>query len=147
MFYISLKYFKNYVGGCQFQYYLSVECPERLSCFRGWGVQWNENRGRCGICGDPWNDFPKEHEAPFGELGTTFNYFRFYFREVCHRHDCPALHIRILDPGYCWHNNQPWRVFLLQTVPEQRHLSRPRSKMFWRIYPTGLNVFLAQKIF
>ena len=34
---------------------------------RGWGVQWTENGGRCGICGDPWNEFPRDHEAPFGE--------------------------------------------------------------------------------
>ena len=35
--------------------------------FRGWGVQWNENDGRCGICGDPWSDFPRNHEAPLGD--------------------------------------------------------------------------------
>ena len=37
---------------------------------RGWGVQWNENGGRCGICGDPWQDFPREHEAPLGKFAT-----------------------------------------------------------------------------
>ena len=37
-----------------------------LPCCRGWGVQWNENNGRCGICGDPWSDFPRDHEAPLG---------------------------------------------------------------------------------
>ena len=38
--------------------------------FSGWGVQWNENGGRCGICGDPWQDFPREHEAPLGKFAT-----------------------------------------------------------------------------
>ena len=37
---------------------------------RGWGVQWNDYGGRCGICGDAWGDFPREHEAPLGELNT-----------------------------------------------------------------------------
>ena len=35
---------------------------------RGWGVQWNDYGGRCGICGDAWGDFPREHEAPLGQL-------------------------------------------------------------------------------
>ena len=26
-----------------------------ISIFRGWGVQWNDNGGRCGVCGDPWS--------------------------------------------------------------------------------------------
>ena len=41
-------------------------CSSYSNC-RGWGVQWNENSGRCGICGDPWDDFPREHEAPLGK--------------------------------------------------------------------------------
>jgi len=36
----------------------------------GLGVQWGENDGRCGICGDAWNDFPREHEAPGGKFAT-----------------------------------------------------------------------------
>ena len=44
--------------------------------YRGWGVQWNENSGRCGICGDPWDDFPREHEAPLGK--TNMSLCRFY---------------------------------------------------------------------
>jgi len=36
----------------------------------GWGVQWSENNGRCGVCGDPWNSYPREHEAPFGKFAT-----------------------------------------------------------------------------
>ena len=40
------------------------------SNLRGWGVQWNDYGGRCGICGDAWGDFPREHEAPLGELDT-----------------------------------------------------------------------------
>ena len=26
-------------------------------------VQYDLNEGRCGVCGDPWNDNPREHEA------------------------------------------------------------------------------------
>ena len=33
----------------------------------GQSVQWRENRGRCGLCGDPYNG-PREHEAG-GEAG------------------------------------------------------------------------------
>ena len=39
---------------------------------RGWGVQWNDYGGRCGICGDAWGDFPREHEAPLGQLSWWF---------------------------------------------------------------------------
>ena len=38
------------------------------ACSSGWGVQWNDYGGRCGICGDAWGDFPREHEAPLGWL-------------------------------------------------------------------------------
>ena len=31
----------------------------------GFGVQHGRNKGRCGICGDPW-DGPRDHEAPYG---------------------------------------------------------------------------------
>lgn len=36
----------------------------------GIGVQWDENHGRCGICGDSWSDFPRDHEAPLGKFAT-----------------------------------------------------------------------------
>ena len=26
--------------------------------------------GRCGICGDPWGDYPRAHEAPGGIYAT-----------------------------------------------------------------------------
>ncbi|XP_040569454.1 uncharacterized protein [Lepeophtheirus salmonis] len=32
----------------------------------GFGVQFNRNNGKCGICGDPWDVFPRPHEAPDG---------------------------------------------------------------------------------
>ena len=32
----------------------------------GFGVQHFQNTGRCGICGDPWQKNPREHEAPGG---------------------------------------------------------------------------------
>ena len=32
----------------------------------GFGVQHFQNNGRCGICGDPWQKNPREHEAPGG---------------------------------------------------------------------------------
>ena len=33
-------------------------------------MQWTDNGGRCGICGDPWSDFPRQHEAPLGKYAT-----------------------------------------------------------------------------
>jgi len=30
----------------------------------GFNVQWDQNEGRCGICGDNWADEIREHEAP-----------------------------------------------------------------------------------
>jgi len=36
----------------------------------GYGVQYDMNGGRCGICGDPWNQFPRDHEAPGGMYAT-----------------------------------------------------------------------------
>ena len=36
----------------------------------GYGVQFGQNKGRCGICGDPWNAFPRQHEAPNGIYAT-----------------------------------------------------------------------------
>ena len=36
----------------------------------GFGVQFGQNGGKCGICGDPWHDFPREHEAPDGIYAT-----------------------------------------------------------------------------
>ena len=47
----------------------SVDVMSSIDC-RGWGVQWTDNGGRCGICGDPWSDFPREHEAPLGKYAT-----------------------------------------------------------------------------
>ena len=48
--------------------------------YRGWGVQWNENSGRCGICGDPWDDFPREHEAPLGKTNMSLCRFYIFFQ-------------------------------------------------------------------
>ena len=45
---------------------------------RGWGVQWNDNGGRCGICGDAWGDFPREHEAPLGQLFSCGIFYVFF---------------------------------------------------------------------
>ena len=37
----------------------------------GYGVQYGpQNQGRCGICGDPWNQNPRAHEAPGGIYAT-----------------------------------------------------------------------------
>jgi hypothetical protein len=36
----------------------------------GFGVQHDHNGGKCGICGDPWDAFPREHEAPHGRFAT-----------------------------------------------------------------------------
>ena len=50
----------------------SMNKAARISvyCCRGWGVQWTENGGRCGVCGDPWDEFPRPHEAPLGRFAT-----------------------------------------------------------------------------
>lgn len=32
----------------------------------GFGVQHDQNGGRCGICGDAFDASPREHEAPGG---------------------------------------------------------------------------------
>lgn len=32
----------------------------------GFGVQYHKNNGKCGICGDRWDDEPRQHEAPHG---------------------------------------------------------------------------------
>ena len=42
---------------------------------RGWGVQWNDYGGRCGICGDAWGDFPREHEAPLGLIVAIYTLY------------------------------------------------------------------------
>ncbi len=34
-------------------------------------MQYEENDGKCGICGDPWDDNPRAHEAPGGEYAST----------------------------------------------------------------------------
>ena len=36
----------------------------------GQSVQWGQNGGRCGLCGDPYNGL-REHEAPGGEAFST----------------------------------------------------------------------------
>jgi hypothetical protein len=36
----------------------------------GYGVQHGSNGGRCGICGDPWHEHPRAHEAPEGLYAT-----------------------------------------------------------------------------
>lgn len=36
----------------------------------GFGVQHNLNGGKCGICGDPWNSWPRQNEAPHGLYAT-----------------------------------------------------------------------------
>ena len=36
----------------------------------GYGVQHGMYGGRCGICGDPWGDYPRAHEAPGGIYAT-----------------------------------------------------------------------------
>ena len=34
-----------------------------LNC-GGWGTQWEKNGGKCGVCGDPWQEKNKKHEYP-----------------------------------------------------------------------------------
>ena len=36
----------------------------------GYGVQYGSNGGKCGICGDPWHERPRAHEAPGGLYAT-----------------------------------------------------------------------------
>ena len=36
----------------------------------GYGVQYGSNGGKCGICGDPWHENPRAHEAPGGLYAT-----------------------------------------------------------------------------
>ena len=36
----------------------------------GFGVQHQQNGGRCGICGDPWDAWPRQNEAPHGIYAT-----------------------------------------------------------------------------
>ena len=36
----------------------------------GYGVQYGTNGGKCGICGDPWHENPRAHEAPGGLYAT-----------------------------------------------------------------------------
>jgi len=36
----------------------------------GFAVQWEANGGRCGLCGDSWDDPIREHEAPGGRFAT-----------------------------------------------------------------------------
>ena len=32
----------------------------------GFGTHYGRNQGKCGICGDPWHQSPRAHEAPGG---------------------------------------------------------------------------------
>ena len=36
----------------------------------GFQRQWEVNGGRCGVCGDPWDEEVREHEAPGGRYAT-----------------------------------------------------------------------------
>ena len=36
----------------------------------GFSYQYTKADGRCGICGDPWFQEPRAHEAPGGEFAT-----------------------------------------------------------------------------
>ena len=82
---------------------------------RGWGVQWNDNGGRCGICGDAWGDFPREHEAPLGQLFSCgIFYVLLQIRQICDGNFSPTLHIWFLGACYCGHHNQPWWIFCFQ---------------------------------
>ena len=66
---------------------------------RGWGVQWNENSGRCGICGDPWDDFPREHEAPLGKRNmSTISLSQFFLKENLPREQLSGIMSQ--GPGY-----------------------------------------------
>ena len=64
-----------------------IEPPSRASAWRygfdtpkdyddnqgfcgGKEYQWEQHNGKCGICGDPWGDNPRAHEAPGGKFAT-----------------------------------------------------------------------------
>ncbi|XP_064596569.1 uncharacterized protein LOC135463183 [Liolophura sinensis] len=32
--------------------------------------QWTKNSGKCGVCGDPYDVYPRQHEAPDGKFAT-----------------------------------------------------------------------------
>ena len=70
-----------------FQHARLMEPPSRASMWRvgfptprdvddnqsycgGYGVQYGTNGGKCGICGDPWHENPRAHEAPGGLYAT-----------------------------------------------------------------------------
>ena len=70
-----------------FQHARLMEPPSRASMWRvgfptprdvddnqsycgGYGVQYGTNGGKCGICGDPWHENPRAHEAPGGIYAT-----------------------------------------------------------------------------
>ena len=36
----------------------------------GYTYQYEKADGKCGICGDPWFDSPRAHEAPGGQFAT-----------------------------------------------------------------------------
>ena len=52
----------------------------------GFGVQFGQNGGKCGICGDPWHDFPREHEAPDGIYATGKLIKNFWWSTVFENH-------------------------------------------------------------
>merc|ERR1719499_2650541 len=51
------------------KYQLQNENDNALYC-GGFGVQHQHNGGRRGICGDPWDAFPRQNEAPHGLYAT-----------------------------------------------------------------------------
>ena len=51
-------------------FFIPREQDDNQSYCGGFGVQWGANGGRCGICGDPWDQRPRQHEAPGGLYAT-----------------------------------------------------------------------------
>ena len=51
-------------------YYMLLFQDDNQSYCGGYGVQHGMYGGRCGICGDPWGDYPRAHEAPGGIYAT-----------------------------------------------------------------------------
>ena len=85
------------------------------SNIRGWGVQWNDYGGRCGICGDAWGDFPREHEAPLGWFCFSWTFYvLLQIRQICDGNFSAPLHIRLLGARHSGYHNQPWWIFCFQ---------------------------------
>ncbi|GFS04975.1 hypothetical protein ElyMa_001188500 [Elysia marginata] len=45
----------------------STTTPRRHTSLSSCGLQWDTNKGRCGICGDPWSG-PRPYERPGGAM-------------------------------------------------------------------------------